>query len=254
MQHTIHPDFKTYSGRILKHIEDFGNSGELVFGGARNEIRSIDIKGEKFNVKSFKIPHKLNAIIYKYFRPSKARRSFEYASKLLNLGISTPQPVAYFEFINKSGLSSSYYVSRHIDYDLDFRELIHNQDYPEREKILQRFTEFTYRLHENDINFLDHSPGNTLIEKTSSGYKFYLIDLNRMRFEKMNFNQRMHNFRRLWLSKAMIKIMAKTYADLYGKSFIETYDLMLEYSRQFQKKINFKKLRRMGRRPKFKDA
>ena len=151
------------------------------------------------------------------------------------------------------GLKRSFYVSKHIDYDFDFRALIHNPRFPDRENILKQFTEFTFKLHDNNINFLDHSPGNTLINKVSDGnYNFYLIDLNRMQFKTMDFDKRMHNFRRLWLSKAMIKIMAARYAVLYDKAFEETHALMLKHSRAFQKKVDAKKLRKSGRTMRFK--
>jgi hypothetical protein len=68
----------------------------------------------------------------------------------------------------------------------------------------------------------------------------------------MSFDKRMHNFRRLWLSKAMIKIMAAKYAELYGKTYDETHSLMLMHSRAFQKKIDSKKLRKSGRKMRFK--
>src|SRR5690606_10873008 len=98
----------------------------------------------------------------------------------------------------------------------DFRELIHNPQFRKRNEILKQFTKFTFKLHENGVNFLDHSPGNTLImDNGNDNYQFYLIDLNRMRFEQMDFNARMNNFRRLWLSKTMMKVMAEEYAGLY---------------------------------------
>ena len=99
---------------------------------------------------------------------------------------------------------------------------------------------------------MDHSPGNTLITKDDTGYNFFLIDLNRMRFKPMTFNNRMHNFRRLWLSKTMVKTLSEAYAQLYNTSYQETYDLMLKHSRAFQLKINSKKLRRSGRKMQFK--
>ncbi|MCB0387784.1 MAG: lipopolysaccharide kinase [Winogradskyella sp.] len=191
--------------------------------------------------------------MYKYLRKSKAKRSFEYANRLMACNILTPFPIAYLENTNVFGLKTSYYISKQVDYDFDFRELIHKPLFPNRKRILQQFTEFTFQLHENNINFLDHSPGNTLIvEKPDNRYDFYLIDLNRMRFETMDFNKRMHNFRRLWLSKTMIKIMSETYSKLYHKTSEETYALMLKHSRAFQKKINSKKLRRSGRKMRFK--
>lgn len=245
----FHPKYESKKEQILGFVADFGAGGQNVLVGDRNVIKSFDLDGERINVKSFKKPNGFNAFVYKFIRKSKAKRSFEHAEKLLGVGILTPFPLAYVEEFSAMGLGQSYYISRHIDYDFDFRDLIHQPKFPDRVAILQQFTEFTFRLHENNINFFDHSPGNTLIvKKEEDQYDFYLIDLNRMSFQKMDFEKRMHNFRRLWLSKTMIKIMADTYSRLYRKGYYETYDLMLKYSRDFQRKIDRKKIRRAGRK------
>lgn len=233
-------------------INDFETTGKAVTIGQRNVIKSFKIDDLTVNVKSFKSPNVFNSFIYKYVRSSKAKRSFNYANKLIDCGVLTPFPIAYVENTSVLGLKNSYYISEHIDYDFEFRELIHKPQFSERENILRQFAAFTFKLHENNINFLDHSPGNTLIVKSETGYKFYLIDLNRMRFERMTFDKRMYNFRRLWLSKTMIKIISEAYAKLSQKSFEETYNLMLKHSRDFQLKINRKKLRKSGRQMRFK--
>lgn len=248
----LHPHFQSNEKEILNCINHFYDYGQDVLKGARNEIKRFDIDGKSVNIKSFKVPNFFNAFVYKYFRKSKAKRSFQYAEKLISFDILTPFPIAYIEEFTFFGLKHSYYVSEHIDYDFDFRDLIHHPHFPDRVNILKQFTAFTFKLHENRVNFLDHSPGNTLIVKKESGYDFYLIDLNRMKFETMDFNKRMHNFRRLWLSKTMIKIMAKAYSKLYSKAYYETHDLMLKHSRAFQLKIDRKKLRKSGRKLKFK--
>ena len=143
------------------------------------------------------------------------------------------------------GLKASYYISEHIDYDLDFRDLIHNPKYPNRVEILKQFTAFSFKLHENNVNFLDHSPGNTLIKDRGEGiYDFYLSDLNRMRFESLSLDKRMKNLRRLWLSKTMVNIIAAEYAKLTNISFELAHATLSKYSRAFQKKSNSKKLRR----------
>ena len=72
--------------------------------------------------------------------------------------------------------------------DLTFRELTKDLNYPDHEIILRAFTRFTFQLHENGINFLDHSPGNTLVKKVGKEYEFYLVDLNRMNFGFMDFD------------------------------------------------------------------
>lgn len=249
----LHEDYNYLKKDLINFLQNFSNEGEFVTKGERNIIKKVNLQGITINVKRFKKPMFFNAFIYKFLRASKAKRSFNYAKKLLNVDILTPFPVAYVEEFSAFGLEDSYYVSMQVDYDFDFRVLIHKQEFPDRDAILRQFAAFTFKLHENKVNFLDHSPGNTLIVKKGySLYDFYLIDLNRMRFEFMDFNKRMHNFRRLWLSKAMIKIIADAYAKLYNKSFNETHGLMLEYTRRFQTKKNSKKLRKQGRSPKFK--
>ena len=100
---------------------------------------------------------------------------------------------------------------------------------------------FTFKLHENGINFLDHSPGNTLVKLHSSSPIFYLIDLNRMKFEKMNFTKRIMNFRRLTNDKEVLKIISKEYARLYNRDFDEVFSLMVKYSNQFLSRRSFRK-------------
>ncbi|MDT0559508.1 lipopolysaccharide kinase InaA family protein [Ichthyenterobacterium sp. W332] len=248
----LHPKYKHLEESILAYLDQFDASGTYVLKGSRNSIKKVELEGVELNVKQFKKPNLFNAFVYKYIRKSKAKRSFEYANLLLEKDILTPFPIAYFDRTNALGLQDGYYVSLQVNYDFDFRVLIHQPKFPNRNTILEQFTAFTFKLHENNINFLDHSPGNTLIvDKGEGNYDFYLIDLNRMTFESLDFNKRMHNFRRLWLSKTMIKIMSATYAKLYDKTYKETHALMLKHSRDFQCKVDAKKLRRSGRKMKF---
>lgn len=240
----IHLRYEHLATELQDVLHNFSNRGVYVVKGERNVIKRVILLGNDLNIKKFKTPNEFQALVYQSFRHSKAKRSFDYASKLIDLGIQTPFPVAYLERF-AAGLRESFYVSEHLDYDFDFRELIHNPRFKKRNEILKQFTAFTFKLHENGVNFLDHSPGNTLIKDLGDNqYEFYLIDLNRMRFEELDFEKRMRNFRRLWLSKTMIKIMAEEYASLFGKTYEETHSLMSKYSREFQKKVNAKKLRK----------
>jgi len=240
----IHSKYSQVAEKLKGVLHNFDTLGEYVTKGERNVIKMVQLEGTSFNIKKFKTPNVFQSLVYEFLRKSKAKRSFEYASKLIGSEIKTPFPVAYLERFS-FGLKESFYVSEHVNYDFDFRELIHNPEFKKRTEVLKQFTHFTFKLHESGVNFLDHSPGNTLILETGKNkFDFYLIDLNRMRFEPMDFKKRMCNFRRLWLSKTMIKIMAKKYAELYGKTYEETHDLMSKYSRKFQKIKNSKKLRK----------
>lgn len=240
----LHSKYEKLKPELKRVIDNFTETGEYVTKGERNLIKKVTVEGKTFNIKSFKTPSVFQGLVYQFLRKSKAKRSFEYAAKLIECTINTPFPVAYSETFS-GGLKESYYISEHIDYDFDFRVLIHDPKYPNREEILKQFTAFSFKLHQNNVNFLDHSPGNTLIKDKGNGqYDFYLIDLNRMRFEPLNLDRRMHNLRRLWLSKTMINIIAAEYAKLSNSTFDEIHFLLSKHSRAFQKKINGKKIRK----------
>lgn len=227
---------------LISLAENFHRDGQLVVKGSRNIIKTNYLDGEKVNIKYFKKPNFFNAIVYSAIRPSKAKRSFEYAEYLLKNGILTPEPLAYIEEKSAAGLGESYYICRHIDYDFTFRELIHDPLFPNRKAILEQFTEFTYKMHEARINFLDHSPGNTLIvDKKDGTYDFYLIDLNRMKFEDMGIEARMDNFKKLWPSRTMVKIIATKYAELAGRPYEELHAILLKSTLDFKRKITKKK-------------
>jgi hypothetical protein len=220
--------------------------------GERNTIKIIKEKDFNLNIKAFKKPNFINKIVYKYFRKSKAQRSFEYANKLLEMGVGTPKPIAYFENTNFFLFNRSFYVSEHLEYDLTYRELITDFNYPDHEIILRAFTRFTFQLHENGINFLDHSPGNTLVKKVGKEYEFYLVDLNRMNFGFMDFETRVKNFAKLATAKSMIEIMSDEYAKCTGEDYNSIFNLMWASTQKFQdkyyKKIRFKQTMKFWKR------
>lgn len=222
-------------------IKAFSKSQECLGNGKRNEIKKVTYRKMYLNVKAFKLPNILNQFIYGYIRKSKAQRSFEYANRLSTLDVGTPKPLAYYESKNIFGLRESYYVSEQLNYDLTYRELVTVPDLLNHEEILRAFTRFTFALHEKKINFLDHSPGNTLIVSTDKGYDFYLVDLNRMKFESMSFHNRMQNFSRLTPKKEMIKVMSDEYAKISGVHFDEVYNKMWALTQDFREKSKRKK-------------
>lgn len=230
-------------------IQNFNNSGKQLGKGKRNVIKLFELNGKTINVKSFKVPNLINRVAYRFFRKSKAQRSFEYGNKLITLGIGTPEPIAYVEEPGVLLFGKSFYISEHLDYDLTHRELTHDLNYPDHEIILRAFTRFTYELHEKEINFLDHSPGNTLIKKTDDGYAFYLVDLNRMQFGPMDFRIRINNFKRLTIHESMVAVMSDEYAKCSGDSYEKVFSLMWELTQEFQEKFHRKK--RLKKRLKF---
>ncbi|WP_411768126.1 lipopolysaccharide kinase InaA family protein [Winogradskyella sp. A3E31] len=231
------------SGLRIK-LEELIADFESIDGGVgdRNTIKVVDLESIKVNIKAFKVPNFINQLAYNFFRKSKAQRSFEFANTLERLNVGTPQPLAYFEYKTLLFFKKSYYISEQLEYDLTYRELITDFNYPDYEAILRAFTRFTHSLHKKGIQFLDHSPGNTLIKKNNDSYKFYLVDLNRMKFGQMDFKTRIKNFSRLTPHKSMVEIMSDEYAKCTGEDFETIYNLMWKETSKFQYKFHRKKI------------
>lgn len=236
--------FSSFNNEIENtQIKDLIEKFDTIDGGEgdRNIIKVVKLNYEKLNIKAFKIPNIFNQIAYKFLRKSKAQRSFEYGNKLLELGIGTPKPVAYFEFTTPFLFRKSFYVSKQLECDLTYRELIHDFNYPDYDTILRAFTRFTFGLHEKGVHFLDHSPGNTLIKKNGAHYDFYLVDLNRMNFGEMDFDTRIQNFARLTKHKEMVEVMSDEYAKCINKDYHSVFTAMWKEVEGFQKKFERKK-------------
>lgn len=249
MKIVVNPKYASSSSTIQQILENFDHTGNQFGKAERNKIKLYPLEGKTINIKSFKVPNAVNKIAYKFFRRSKAERSYCYARHLLSNNIGTPFPVAYAEETSPIAFKKSFYVSEHMDYDLTYRELVTQPDYPQREKILRAFTRFTYELHEKKIEFLDHSPGNTLIKIKDREYSFSLVDLNRMNFRDLSFEDRMKNFSRLTPKREMVKIMADEYSKLINRPAAEVEEKMWFYTSEFQEKFFRKK--RLKKRIKF---
>lgn len=246
---TLHSRYKEHEAFFDDIIDNYDTKGVNFGNQDRNSLRLFEFQDQTLNVKSFKVPNIINQIAYRFFRKSKAQRSYEYANKLTEMGIGTPEPIGYYEFCTSLLFKKSFYISAQLECDLTYRELTTDLDYPEHEAILRAFTRFTYELHEKQVLFLDHSPGNTLIKKTDKDYAFYLVDLNRMQFKALSFEERIQNFARLTIHKSMIAVMSDEYAKLIGVDYDKVFGLMWQLTEDFQEK--FHRRRRLKKKIKF---
>ncbi len=241
MKSVIHPSYVSKQKEIDAIITDFATKGEYMLAPKRNAIKIFTLADEEVAVKSFKIPNTINKIAYRFFRKSKAERSYTYANKLIDLKIGTPKPIAFFEEKTPLAFKSSYYVCENLAADFTYRELINDNSIKDAEDILREFTKFTHNLHEKNVLFKDHSPGNTLIKKIGEEYHFYLVDLNRMEFKDLSFDERMQNFSRLTPRKEQVAIMSDEYAKISGLDYDKVFSKMWGYTSAFQEKFFRKK-------------
>ena len=200
---------------FVKNIKSyFEQDTNKIIYDKRNIIKLIEFEKQKYVVKSFKKPHLLNQIVYRFWRDSKAKRSFENSMHLRRIGINTPEPIGYIEFPTRFRFLESFYISKLFDFDFEIRAVFRDKKFEDRESILKRFIEFTYRLHKQGVYHIDYSPGNILIKKVGSGYIFSIIDVNRMKFLKFDDELRMKSISKLTKDASDNAFMAKYYAQI----------------------------------------
>lgn len=240
MRFKINPKYRDLEEFVKGLPDEFETTGETLYK-QRNEIKRIDALGREVNVKSFKIPHLVNRIAYAYIRGSKAKHSFDYGMRLREMGVHTPEPIAYVETIKGGLFNRSYYISKHHKYDFTIRDLI-GFEFEDKDNILRQFAKFTYqKLHLNGVHHLDYSRGNILITRNGDNYHFSIVDINRMRFEKMDYYKGLCNFSQIWADADELAVVAREYARLNNRDEEEAVRLLVEFDRNHKKKINRKK-------------
>ena len=239
---SINDKYFSFQEKINLCIKNFDCEGKLI-KDSRNTVKVFRIDDLYINIKRFKRPNFINRLVYSFFRSTKACRSFLYANKLLDYNILTPDPIAYIENSKYYLLDDSFYVCKNIDYDFDMKHVFENKELEQRDKLIKKFVLFTHKLHENGIMFLDHSTSNTIIKKIEGDYKLFLIDLNRMNFKKMNFEDRLINFRRLNLSDDSIKKVSHFYSEIVHVNKDLIFEKIKTYSQNFQ--INRRKRKKI---------
>jgi hypothetical protein len=224
----------------FKDIQSIFSSDKESIHKARNELKIIELAGIKTVVKSFRIPHLLNRIVYTYWRKSKAYKSYHNALRLQELGISTPQPIALIEFFESGLLADSYFISEYFEYDFTIRTPL-LEPLEDREAIFTAFAAYTYDLHQKGVWHLDYSPGNILIKRTKEGYQFSIVDINRMEFKEICPIDGCENFNKLWASDEELEIIGREYARLSGLEEAVAVNAMKRHNDANKRTKNFKK-------------
>lgn len=202
--------------RLMEQIARHGEEScpmELIYENSRNRTYRVQVDGKQAVLKCFKVPGTINAYAYTTLRKSKARRSYEHARRLESLGISTPAPLAYAECRKGMRLQHSYYLCEYVD-GHDVREW---EKWPDATPMLKALARDMVRLHSLGVLHKDFSPGNILYTNAPDGsFRFYYIDLNRMRFDVHDPRKHMQNFRNINVNKPETLRLARYYAEAAG--------------------------------------
>ena len=236
---TLNPDFKNchhFCESIEKHFAEEENS----LHKARNEIKKISCQEHSIVVKSFKIPHLLNRLVYTYFRGSKAQKSYDNAVRLQTLGITTPEPIAVIKELTPT-LHKSYFLSVAFEYDYTLNRPLREENFFHKKQLFQAFARYSAQLHDKGVLHNDYSQGNILIKEDGDDYIFSIVDINRMVFKTLTLEERYNNFSRLWADEEILHIIAVEYAKVTGFNKEEAVREIYNYDQKHKAFKNFKR-------------
>lgn len=180
----------------------------------RNVVKMVEREGVRMVVKSYEHLSLVNRLLYGRVRRSKAVRAYRYAERLLAMGIDTPTPIAVVDIRRRGILSRSLFVSAYSDYE---SAAVINS-YPAKTETLQplmdALAKFIFRLHDAGVLHKDLNITNILYRPTADeGYRFQLIDINRMNFKShLSMSERIKNMRRLSCNPTAYAYILEQYA------------------------------------------
>ena len=231
MEIVINPKYSILNSFITNIPTLFDQEGELVYAG-RNQLKCYSVEGYDIIVKRYKVPHLINRIAYTFFRPSKAKRAYEYALKLLELGVNTPAPIAYIEQKSLGLLNHGYFISIYEKDYTDIRPLMSGAQ--TNDALLQDLSSYIAEFHNKGVLHFDMSPGNILYKEVDHRFQFSLIDINRMQFlPSISNKKRFKSFKRISSNEKVLTAMAGIYAAASCLNVNESIREINHYSYEF---------------------
>lgn len=198
-------------------VQRFDVDGELLHAG-RNRVKRFDVGGRVVVAKRYRRHNALKRLVYSLFRQSKAQRAYANAVRLLSRGYNTPQPVAFVEVWHGAWLVQCYYICG-LTLDEPVRGPLIDTE-PFDRPLAEAYARFVARMHNEGVLHKDMNPTNVLFARQDGGFRFTLIDINRMRFFKKPVPKRaaMHNLTLFWWLSPVYCFILDVYARERGWS------------------------------------
>lgn len=199
---------------LARELTDTGLPADstMIYNGRRNKVVKLTRNNRDINIKAFRVPNIVNRIVYGTFRPSKARRSYEHALRLRNLGFNTPEPLGFVEQTNGQLFGRSYYICQQLEGFRDMRSL-EGHDNDSLARLADCLGLLMARLHDAGIWMKDFSQGNLLYRPVAKGrFEFFMIDINRMEFDVTDRKKLMKNFDAITDDDHFLFMLARAYA------------------------------------------
>lgn len=184
----------------------------------RNVIKRVNTAYGEVVIKNFKGMYFLNRLVYSLFAKSKAERSYLNAEILTEKGVRTPPNIGWLDFYKYGLLNKSYFISSYTPYKTLWEELRTSKDHVHRQELYDHLLDFIVEIHSLGVFHDDFTLGNILVIPSEDGYEFSMVDLNRIKFQKINFRKGLWNFNKLEIPKDDLNILIGRYSERLGYS------------------------------------
>jgi len=248
-RHRVNGKFSTTPNSLPQYCEEillmFNDSEEIIQAG-RNTLKLIHLDEIPCVIKAFRIPKFPQNYSYGLVAKSKAQKSFNNASKLIELGFLSPKPIGYFEYTSMGKIINSYYLC---EYESDIQTLdeMLAETPTLNSSLIKQFAEYSYRLHQKGVHHRDFNPKNILINTKANAYTFSLVDINRITwFEKLSLKQSMYSLARLPFNDEVKNELLNHYAKIAKVDLDQCQSLLnssiAKTERYFRNKKRFRKI------------
>lgn len=240
----ISPKFNQLHDTIHRIAHEGIPEGATDIYQGRNRVVQYTVPGGPIiNIKEFHIPNALNRLVYGNVRRSKARRAFENAVRLLEMGINTPMPIAFIEKTDGCRFGLSYFISIQEQGMTDIRQIARS---PLRKRLIDGIADIMLQLHCNGVWMKDFSQGNLLWRhEPDDTITYTLVDINRMSFNTRANRKLMQNFRTVTDDPNILRAIVASYAFQGGKDPDHTLEQATAQRRKYLKNRKIKNLLRL---------
>ena len=159
-----------------QHLQDFANQIPACFDSEgtllyrkRNVVKLYEAEGVQVVVKRYMVPMFHQRVDYTFIRPSKAKRAYLFALRLLEMGIETPTPIAYIEVKRYGLFRQGYFLSTYTTHR-SLKESI-DQLHPGN-ALFESYVRFLVEMHDKGFLHGDQNLSNILWYASADGIHF----------------------------------------------------------------------------------
>lgn len=192
---------------------------EKVFCSSRNTVEQVRFGDEQFVVKRYKRPTLANCVVYTWLRKPKTRKAYDNALWLSSIGVETAEPVAWVESYKHSFFHTGWFVSRYLPYKSakEVYDSLTSQNL--RRHFAVDFFNFVESLFRKHITNRDFNAGNFLAYATPHGFRFAMIDINRLKRSRLSLADETKALSQLGLTPTENFVVLSSFAKKSERSF-----------------------------------